>query len=97
MTAAYMSLHGLSQVRVHSFYPSNSAALTIKTKGSGGDAELTLYGLPEDRAIQIVVALGDENTIVYHDGGGHIKLREYLETKDVFEALEGRKKENDHE
>ena len=97
MTAADITMYGVSQMRVRFFNPRNSAALTVSLKSDEGDVEITIFGLPEDRATHIAAALGDDGTIVFCEGRTKMPLHLYLETKDVFEALEGRKKENDHE
>lgn len=96
MTAVNMSLHRVRKVRARSFFPSNSAALTIGLSGDDGDVEICIFGLPEDRALYIANVLGDENTIVF-EGDTSTTMKLYLETKELFEALEGSKKENDHE
>jgi hypothetical protein len=96
MTAAYISLHKVRQVRARSIFPCNSAALTIVLSGDDGEVEICIFGLPEDRALHIANVLGDDDTIVF-EGTTSTTMKLYLETKDVFEALEGRKKENDHE
>lgn len=96
MTAVNINLHKVRQVRARSFFPSNSAALTIRLSGDDGEVEICVFGLPEDRALCIANFLGDDDTIVF-EGTTSTTMKLYLETKDVFEALEGRKKENDHE
>jgi hypothetical protein len=87
-----LNMHRVSQFRVISFYPDNSMSLVIRMVGEDGDVDLCLYGLPEDRAIQIAKALGDDSTLVY-DGKSHITLNPYLEARGLFEVLEGVKKE----
>lgn len=87
MSSVGISMHHVNEVRVKSYYPKNSNSIEISFRGGDGEIDITIYGLPRERAATIINALGDEKSIVY-DVGGSIPLSEYLETKEVFEAME---------
>lgn len=90
MSNVSMSLHHVSEVRVSHYFPSNNQCLSLHFKHEDGSrVEISAFGLPESKALQIVKALSDEETTVWGDGDNQT-VTEYLATKGVFDAIEGK-------
>lgn len=88
--STYISIHNVERITVVNYYPKNSNSVELRIAQEGGESfRMSLFGLPEDRAIELVKALGDAETTVY-SGGGFESLTEYLATKGVFDAIEGK-------
>jgi hypothetical protein len=89
-TTAYLSVHNVNRVRVKNYHPKNSHAIELWImQDDGNQLEMNIFGLPEDRAIEMVKALGDAKTTVYASGD-YQNLIDYLTTKGVFDAIEGK-------
>jgi hypothetical protein len=91
----YLSVHSASEVFVSSYNPDNSRAVIMMIRGeSGGLMEVSIYGLPEDRAEVMLLALRHEKTTVWTDGVT-MSVDQYMETKDIYRALKGEKQEEE--
>lgn len=88
----YLSVHSATEAFVSSYSPDNSRAVIMKFRGEGGVMEVSIYGLPEDRAEAMLLALRQENTSVWTDGVT-MSVDQYMETKDIYRALKGEKQE----
>jgi hypothetical protein len=89
-TTAYLSVHNVSRVRAKNYHPNNGNAIELRImQADGSQFELNIFDLPEDRAIEMIKALGDAETTVYASGG-YQNLTDYLTTKGVFDAIEGK-------
>jgi hypothetical protein len=87
---ASLCLHSVNDVRLKSYSPGISNCLTLSIVGGDANVEISLFGLSRHRALAIATAIGDDVTVVY-EGRGSVKLDDYLETRQVFEALEEEK------
>ena len=85
--SASLCLHKINDVRLKSYSPGVSNCLTLSIVGGGANMEISLFGLPRLRALAIAEAIGDEATAVF-EGRGSVKLTDYLETRQIFEAME---------
>lgn len=91
-TTAYLSIHNVNRVRVSHYHPTNSNSIELRiVQDNGNEMAQSIFGLPEDRAIEMLKALGDADTVVYSGGGYNQNLTDYLTTKGVFDAIEGSK------
>lgn len=87
---AYVSIHNVDRIRVSSYHPKNSNSIELRfVQDDGRDMPISVFGLPEDSAIELVKLLGDAETTVYADGEFR-SLTEYLVAKGVFDAIEGK-------
>lgn len=84
------SIHGVSRIRVETYYPANARSVTLNVDTENyGTISLTLFDMPENEAMRVVKSLSDAETIVYEDGGDRcITATEYLNEKRVFEVIE---------
>lgn len=89
----YFSIHEVDDVRVYRYMPENSNGIVLKVIGGGRSTEIAIYGLEEKKAEAMLLALQGDDTAVW-SGGVHMKVDEYMETKDVYRAL-GQSKQED--
>lgn len=90
MASASMSVHNVKELRVSHYFPSNAQNVGLQLmQDDGGMVEVSIFGLPEDRAIEIVKLLSDADTSVWGVGDS-VTVTEYLATKGVFDAIEGK-------
>lgn len=85
-----MNVHGVNEMRVSHYFPSNSHNIGLQFVREGGETlEVSIFNVPEDRAIEIVKCLSDANTSVWGEGS-NVTVTEYLAAKGVFDAIEGK-------
>lgn len=81
-------LHGVSGVVVETYSPLNCHAITLQIRrGDREDARITLFDLPEDRALALVFALHDEDSVI-HSSHGKVMAKDYFTERAVHKALE---------
>lgn len=81
------NIHQVQSVRADNYYPGNSHSVRLRIEAKGVAWEITTFDLPEDKAMALVQALGDDMTTVYAPAGT-ISLRDYLTERSVHKALD---------
>jgi hypothetical protein len=81
------NIHSVLSVRADNYYPDNSHSVRLRIEGKTGAWEITTFDLPEDKALALVQALGDELTTVYTPAGT-VSLRDYIAERQVYNAIE---------
>lgn len=90
MADVSLSIHHVADVRVSHYFPTNGHNIGLQFMQQDGTAlEVSVFNLPEDRAIEIVKLLSDASTSVW-GAGNNVTVTEYLATKGVFDAIEGK-------
>lgn len=90
MSHTSLSLHNIVDLRVTNYFPGNSRSVGIDfIDADNVIVHVDIYGLPEDSAIALVTMLGGDRTPVRGEGTG-VTFGEYINTKGVFDAIEGR-------
>lgn len=90
MSNISMNVHRVKNMRVAHYFPSNAQNINLQfVQEDGGTFEVSIFNLPEDRAVEIVRLLSDPSTSVWGQGD-NMTVTEYLATKGVFDAIEGK-------
>lgn len=85
-----LSIHHVTDVRVSHYFPTNSHNVGLQfVQRDGTTFDVSVFDIPEDRAIEIVRLLSDASTSVW-GAGNNVTVTEYLATKGVFDAIEGK-------
>lgn len=87
--SAYLSVHNVDRIAVNAYHPNNNHTIELRlVQGDDNCLRISVFGLPEDRAVALIRLLGDAETTVYYGGRAEC-LSDYLTTKGVFDAIEG--------
>lgn len=93
---AYISAHNVARARIAHYHPETSRAIDLRlvserqtAQGEDQWLEVSIFGLPEDIALAMVKALADADTTVCTKGE-NMTVTDYLVTKGVFDAIEGK-------
>lgn len=90
MAEISMYVHRVKRVRVSHYFPSNERNIGLQFVREDGSAiEVSVFNLPEDQAIEMVRLLSDADTSIWGEGDNQT-VTEYLATKGVFDAIEGK-------